>query len=83
MMASVIPVVSLPEKLAHPMDYLVETLHFPDALGGLVIALLVATPEALGAAKAALPQSSTTIDEYLSWLGSRDDRAHRTGDRLS
>ena len=49
-----IPVVSLAEKLAHPIDYLVETQHFPDAIGGLVIALLVATPEALGAAKAAL-----------------------------
>jgi Ca2+:H+ antiporter len=54
LIAYMIPVVSLAEKLAHPIDYLVETLHFPDALGGLVIALLVATPEALGAAKAAM-----------------------------
>lgn len=52
--AYMIPVVSLAEKLAHPIDYLVETLHFPDAWGGLIIALLVATPEAIGAAKAAL-----------------------------
>ncbi len=49
-----IPVVFLAENMAHPIDYLVETLHFPDALGGLIIALLVATPEAIGAAKAAL-----------------------------
>lgn len=54
LLAYMIPVVSLAEKLAHPIDYVVETLQFPDALGGLVIALLVATPEALGAAKAAL-----------------------------
>ncbi|HEY0146385.1 MAG TPA: calcium:proton antiporter [Methylovirgula sp.] len=54
LLAYMIPVVSLAEKLAHPIDYLVETQHFPDALGGLVIALLVATPEALGAAKAAM-----------------------------
>jgi Ca2+:H+ antiporter len=54
LIAYMIPVVSLAEKLAHPIDYLVETLHFPDALGGLIIALLVATPEAVGAAKAAM-----------------------------
>ncbi|MDR3406916.1 MAG: calcium:proton antiporter [Methylovirgula sp.] len=54
LLAYMIPVVSLAEKLAHPIDYLVETLHFPDALGGLLIALLVATPEGIGAAKAAL-----------------------------
>jgi Ca2+:H+ antiporter len=54
LLAYMIPLVSLAEKLAHPIDYLIETLHFPDAWGGLVIALLVATPEALGAARAAL-----------------------------
>ncbi len=54
LLAYMVPVVSLAEKLAHPIDYLVETLHFPDQLGGLLIALLVATPEGIGAAKAAL-----------------------------
>ena len=54
LVAYMVPVVSLAEKLAHPIDYLVETLHFPDQLGGLLIALLVATPEGVGAAKAAL-----------------------------
>jgi len=54
LVAYMIPVVSLAEKLAHPIDYLVETLRFPDALGGLIIALLVATPEGIGAARAAL-----------------------------
>ncbi len=54
LLAYMVPVVSLAEKLAHPIDYLVETLHFPDALGGLVIALLVATPEGIGAARAAV-----------------------------
>lgn len=54
LLAYMAPIVSLAEDFAHPIDYLVETLNFPDALGGLVIALLVATPEALGAARAAL-----------------------------
>jgi Ca2+:H+ antiporter len=40
--------------LAHPIDYMIETLHMPDALGGVVIAVIVATPEAVGAVRAAL-----------------------------
>ena len=48
------PVVYLAEQLAKPIDYLVETLHAPVALGGVAIAILVATPEAIGAVRAAL-----------------------------
>jgi Ca2+:H+ antiporter len=47
------PVVFLAEKLAHPMDYVIETLRAPLALGGLTMAVLVATPEAIGAVRAA------------------------------
>jgi Ca2+:H+ antiporter len=47
------PVAYLAEQFAHPMDYLIETLNVPTQLGGVVIALLVATPEALGATRAA------------------------------
>jgi Ca2+:H+ antiporter len=48
------PVVYLAEQLAKPIDYLIETLHAPAALGGVMIAVLVATPEAIGAVRAAL-----------------------------
>jgi Ca2+:H+ antiporter len=48
-----VPVVFLAEQLAPPVDYLIETLNAPVALGGLAIAALVATPEAIGATKAA------------------------------
>jgi Ca2+:H+ antiporter len=48
------PVVYLAEQLAHPVDYLTETLHAPQALTGIVIAVMVATPEAIGAVRAAL-----------------------------
>jgi Ca2+:H+ antiporter len=51
--AYMVPVVFLAEHLALPADYLIETLHAPVALGGLAIAVLVATPEAIGATKAA------------------------------
>ena len=37
------PVVLLAEQLATPIDYYIETLHAPAALGGVVIAMLVAT----------------------------------------
>ncbi|QRM56145.1 calcium:proton antiporter [Sinorhizobium sp. BG8] len=47
------PVVFLAEQLAHPVDYLIETLGVPVALGGVLMALLVATPEAIGAVRAA------------------------------
>jgi Ca2+:H+ antiporter len=47
------PVVYLAEQLAKPIDYVTETLHAPAALGGVAIAILVATPEAIGAVRAA------------------------------
>jgi Ca2+:H+ antiporter len=47
------PVVFLAEQLAHPVDYLIETLNAPIAFSGMIMALLVATPEALGAVRAA------------------------------
>lgn len=51
--AYMVPVVYLAEKLAHPVDYVVETLRKPAALAGLVMAVLVATPEGIGAVRAA------------------------------
>jgi len=48
-----LPVVYLAEQLATPIDYSIEVVHAPRALGGAVIALLVATPEAIGAVRAA------------------------------
>ncbi|ULU24511.1 calcium:proton antiporter [Dyella terrae] len=53
LLAYMAPVVYLAEKLAHPVDYVVETLHKPAALAGLVMAVLVATPEGVGAVRAA------------------------------
>jgi Ca2+:H+ antiporter len=46
-------VVVLAEELARPMDYFIETLKVPTALGGVVIAMLVAAPEAVAAIRAA------------------------------
>ena len=45
------PVVVLAEQLARPIDYVIETL--PAAIGGIALAVLVATPEAIGAVRAA------------------------------
>ena len=42
------------EQLAPPADYVIETMGAPDAVGGLAIAILVATPEAIGAVRAAV-----------------------------
>lgn len=47
------PVVYLAKKLAHPIDSLIEVAHAPPALGGIIIAILVVTPEAISAVRAA------------------------------
>lgn len=49
-----VPVVYLVDHLARPIDYLVETMHAPAALGGVIMAVLVATPEAISAVRAAV-----------------------------
>jgi Ca2+:H+ antiporter len=54
LIAYLVPIVYLAELLATPIDYFTETLHLPDALGAVIIAALVATPEALSAIRAAM-----------------------------
>jgi Ca2+:H+ antiporter len=51
--AYMVPVIYLAEQLAPPVDYVVETMNAPAALAGLTMAVLVATPEAIGAVRAA------------------------------
>ena len=53
LVAYMAPVVYMAEQLAIPADYLIETMHFPTALGGITIAILVATPESIAAVQAA------------------------------
>jgi len=47
-------VVLLVEQLAAPIDFVIETIRAPAALGGVVMAILVATPEAIGAVRASV-----------------------------
>ncbi len=54
LLAYVAPVVFLVEHLARPIDYIVETLHAPAAIGGVLMAILVVTPEGIGGVRAAL-----------------------------
>lgn len=53
LLAYLVPVVLLAEKLAIPIDYPIETLGAPQAVGGLIVACLVCTPEAISAVRAA------------------------------
>jgi Ca2+:H+ antiporter len=74
LVAYLVPVVFLAEQLAHPVDFLTETLHAPPALAGVIIAVLVATPEAIAAVRAAAAnqmQRSTNIflGSVLSTIG--------------
>nr|WP_245884330.1 calcium:proton antiporter [Hartmannibacter diazotrophicus] len=54
LLAYMLPVVFLVEQLARPIDYVIETLGAPQAIGGVIMAILVATPEAIGGVRAAL-----------------------------
>ena len=54
LLAYMLPIALLAEEMANPIDYLIATLHMPDMLGGVVIAIIVATPEAVGAMRAAI-----------------------------
>jgi Ca2+:H+ antiporter len=54
LVAYMVPVVYLAEQLAVPVDYVIETMGAPDTAGGVAIAILVATPESIGAVRAAL-----------------------------
>jgi Ca2+:H+ antiporter len=66
LIAYLVPVVFLAEQLAHPVDYLIETLHAPAPLGGVIMAVLVATPEAIGAVRAAMAnQLQRSINIFL------------------
>jgi Ca2+:H+ antiporter len=49
-----VPVVYLAEQLADPLGYMIGSWHAPAAIGGVLIAILVATPEAIGAIRAAV-----------------------------
>lgn len=66
LVAYLVPALYLAERLAHPIDYVVETLQAPAAVGGVIVAALVATPEALGAMRAACAnQLQRSINIFL------------------
>jgi Ca2+:H+ antiporter len=46
--------VYLAEQFGQPIDDVIARLHAPTALSGVIIAALVATPEAIGAVRSAL-----------------------------
>lgn len=54
LLAYLLPVVILAKQLAPPLDYGIRVLRAPAALGGLLVATLILSPESLGAVRAAL-----------------------------
>ncbi|MBA70357.1 MAG: calcium:proton antiporter [Rhizobiales bacterium] len=50
----IVPIILLVEQLAKPVDYIIETLDMPAAIGGVLMAILVTAPEALGGIRSAL-----------------------------
>lgn len=54
LIAYMVPVVYLAEQFGRPINDMIATLHAPLALGGVIIAALIATPEAVGAVRSAM-----------------------------
>ncbi|MGD8275450.1 MAG: calcium:proton antiporter [Thiohalocapsa sp.] len=54
LLAYMLPVVLLAKKIAVPIEYGIETLDLPAALGGFIVAALVLTPEGIGGVEAAV-----------------------------
>jgi Ca2+:H+ antiporter len=74
LLAYILPVVFLAEQLAHPIDYFIETLQAPAPLGGVMIAMLVATPEAIAATRSAVANRlqrsiNISLGSVLSTIG--------------
>jgi Ca2+:H+ antiporter len=62
----IVPIAFLAEELANPIDYFIQTLHVPAALGGVTIAVMVAIPEAVGAMRAAMTnQMQQSVNIFL------------------
>jgi len=54
LVAYLLPLVILSKQIAVPIDHGIRDYHAPAALGGLVVAILILSPESLAAARAAL-----------------------------
>ncbi len=54
LVVNLLPVVLLSKQIAVPINYAIHELRAPSALGGLLVSVLVLSPESLGAARAAL-----------------------------
>ena len=54
LLALLVPVVILSEHLAVPVEHAIHQLGAPEALGGMLIAVLILSPEAMGGFRAAL-----------------------------
>jgi Ca2+:H+ antiporter len=54
LMAYVVPIIVLAKRIAVPIDYGIRVLGAPAALGGLLVAVLILSPESLAAVRAAL-----------------------------
>ena len=53
LLADVLPIVLLAKQIAVPIDYGIAVMHAPAALGGLLVAVLILSPESLAAVRAA------------------------------
>lgn len=71
---TMLPVILLSKNMAVLVDHGIETLGAPQAIGGFIVAILVLTPEAMAAVRAALDNKlqrtmNITLGSALSTIG--------------
>ena len=71
---TMLPIVLLSKSMAKLVEFGITTLEAPQALGGFLVAILVLTPEAVAAARAALANQlqrtvNITLGSSLSTIG--------------
>ena len=82
---SMLPIVLLSKKMAGLVDHGISALNAPQALGGFLVAILVLSPEAMGALKAALSNNlqrtvNIALGSALATIGLTIPRARRQPD---
>ena len=77
--AYLIPTLFLAKQSAVPINFIMDKMGAPAALGGAMVAFLVVAPEGLSAIKSFFGKSITTIGEYFLGFSARQYRFDHTG----
>ena len=79
LLAYFVPLAILGKQIGVPIDYGIRVLGAPDALGGLLVAVLVARPRISECRAGGACERAAAFGEYLAGLGACNHWAHHPG----